>query len=170
MADEAVGMDVSQAMLDEASVNCIDFGVSNVSLLKADDTLSALTGSFDLIHSFIVLQHIPVERVRVIFANMLKYLNAGGVGVIHVTYARTKYDVHYGVRPERSWLVKTWKALVEPIKKILKSNKKDPEMQMNIHILNHLYYSLQTSGIQSVTAEFTDHGGYLGVLLYFQKP
>ncbi|MEM7457406.1 MAG: hypothetical protein AAF456_23935 [Planctomycetota bacterium] len=46
----------------------------------------------------------------------------------------------------------------------------DPEMQMNTYRLNELFFMLQSIGIQDIYTQFTDHGGELGVYLYFQKP
>src|SRR5690606_14862945 len=62
VCDEVVGVDVSESMLAEARRNCARFGVTNATLVRADDTLSAIDGKFDLIHSTIVFQHIESER------------------------------------------------------------------------------------------------------------
>src|SRR5687768_8045775 len=52
-----VGVDISQAMLDEAARNSAAAGVRGEFVLS-DDALSAVTGTFELVHSVIVLQHI----------------------------------------------------------------------------------------------------------------
>ena len=67
IADHVVGLDVSESMLTEARQNCERYGVGNVTLLKSNDNLSALEGLFDLVHSYIVFQHIPPERGKRIF-------------------------------------------------------------------------------------------------------
>lgn len=46
---------------------------------------------------------------------------------------------------------------------------KDPEMQMNPYNLNSLFFLMQTAGVTNFHTEFTDHGGELGVFLYFRK-
>ena len=46
----------------------------------------------------------------------------------------------------------------------------DPEMQMNVYSLSDLAFMLQTAGVKAFNAEFTDHGGELGVFMYFMKP
>ena len=71
ISDEAVGVDVSEGMLAEARKNCEDRSVTNVSLVKSDDELSLVSGKFDLIHSYIVFQHIPVHRGERIFLQLL---------------------------------------------------------------------------------------------------
>ncbi|MEO6597734.1 MAG: class I SAM-dependent methyltransferase, partial [Planctomycetota bacterium] len=65
---EAVGVDVSPAMLDEARRNCEERGVGNVTLALSDDELSAVEGSFDLIHSVLVFQHIDPSRGHALVA------------------------------------------------------------------------------------------------------
>jgi 2-polyprenyl-3-methyl-5-hydroxy-6-metoxy-1,4-benzoquinol methylase len=60
---EILGIDVSPSMLRECEENCQKMKVNNYSLiLSENDKLDGLTGKFSLIHSFIVFQHIPVER------------------------------------------------------------------------------------------------------------
>ncbi len=63
-ADHAIGVDVSDAMMAEAARNCRERGLANVSFVKSDDRLSRLEGTFDLIHSSIVFQHIVPRRRR----------------------------------------------------------------------------------------------------------
>ena len=46
----------------------------------------------------------------------------------------------------------------------------DPEMQMNPYNVNELLFFIQSQDIRNLYVEFTDHGGELGVFLYFQKP
>ena len=46
----------------------------------------------------------------------------------------------------------------------------DPEMQMNPYQLSELAFLLQSAGIPGFQAQFTDHGGELGVFLFFKKP
>src|SRR5215217_7336394 len=59
VCDQVVGVDVSASMLDEARKHCSRHQVNNVELLPSDDALTAAPGTFDFVHSFIVLQHIP---------------------------------------------------------------------------------------------------------------
>ena len=81
-AGRATGLDVSPSMLQEARRNCDAQGRQNVQLLLSDDQLSAVTGDFDLIHSCIVFQHIPIARGRAIFAQLLRFLRPGGIAVL----------------------------------------------------------------------------------------
>src|SRR5262245_5241774 len=84
---EVVGVDVSDTMLCEAADNCKASGVRNVTLVKGDDELSGVSGQFDLVHTYIVLQHVPVERGTRIFRRLVELVKPGGCGAIHITYA-----------------------------------------------------------------------------------
>jgi len=101
MAKETVGLDVSTSMLQEASNNCKAHGVSNVRFLRSDDALSSLTQSFDLIHSSIVFQHIPVARGKLIFRRLLARLAPQGIGAFQFLYSKSQYADTYGIAPER---------------------------------------------------------------------
>src|ERR1700719_4895750 len=96
ISQEVVGLDVSPSMLREAQRNCDEQGLQNVRLFRSDDALSTLTGPFDLIHSCIVFQHIPVERGRALFEKLLQHLRSGGVGAIHLTYSKTRFASTHG--------------------------------------------------------------------------
>ena len=94
-----IGMDVAPSMLDEARANCRAFGVHNMDLQLADDELLRAPGHFDLVHSFIVFQHIAPERGKALFARLIERIAAGGVGAIHVLYSKSTYDASLGVAP-----------------------------------------------------------------------
>jgi 2-polyprenyl-3-methyl-5-hydroxy-6-metoxy-1,4-benzoquinol methylase len=158
--DEVVGIDVSPSMLEESRRNCEEHGLSNVRLLGSDDSLSTLTECFDLIHSCIVLQHIPAERGRAIFSKLLQHLNPGGVGAIQLTYAKTRFASTYGISPAPPVAAPSPDA--NP-----RSVAADPEIQMNPYNLNEILFLMQRRGVQQLHVEFSDHGGELGVFLFF---
>jgi SAM-dependent methyltransferase len=194
VASDVVGMDIAPSMLAEARINCEEHGITNVSLLMSDDTLSKAEGQFDLVHSCIVLQHVEIARGRALFAQLVNKVKLGGCGAIHVTFG---WDVHastFGLPPPPpvpvpapSDAVSVAKAKVRRILEPLVRSQKsvatepveeaaapapspDPEMQMNYYNLSELMFIMQGAGIQRFHSEFTDHGGALGVFLFFQKP
>jgi SAM-dependent methyltransferase len=168
LAAQVTGLDVSQGMLQEAQRNCDEQGKRNVRLFLSDDDLSQLTDEFDLIHSVIVFQHIPIERGKAIVPRLLTFLRPGGVGALHLTYAKTRFADTYGVAPLVIRLPESPVSVAQaaPPPAVLP----DPEMQMNSYNLSEILFSVQRSGIQRFYADFTDHGGELGVFLFFQKP
>jgi 2-polyprenyl-3-methyl-5-hydroxy-6-metoxy-1,4-benzoquinol methylase len=164
IADDVVGLDVSSTMLQEARRNCDQQLLRNVRLFESDDALSALSGVFDLIHSCIVFQHIPVGRGRVIFSKLLEHLRPGGVGALQLTYSKTRFASTCGVAPPPPPPA----PLVEVPAQALATV--DPEMQMNPYNMNEILFLMQHHGVRQFYVEFSDHGGELGVFLFFSLP
>jgi SAM-dependent methyltransferase len=162
VVDEVVGVDVSPSMLKEARRNCDEHGLCNVRLLDSDDTLSGLTGSFDLIHSCIVFQHIPTERGRAIFSKLLQHLRPGGVGAVQITYSKTRFVSTHGIAPAPPMATPSFDTSAQMI-----APDADPEIQMNPYNLNEILFLMQHQGVQQFHIEFSDHGGELGVFLFF---
>jgi SAM-dependent methyltransferase len=163
--DEVVGLDVSPSMLLEARRNCDEHGLRNVRLLESDDLLSTLTGSFDLIHSCIVFQHIPAERGRAVFSRLLQHLCPGGVGAIQLTYSKTRFASTHGIAPAPTATAPSPDSTFPLI-----AAGADPEIQMNPYNLNEILFLIQRRGVQQFHVEFSDHGGELGVFLFFAVP
>jgi len=160
VAQEVIGLDVSPSMLLEAKRNCDENCVTNAHLQLSDDTLSTLAGRFDLIHSCIVFQHIPVERGRAIFFKLLQHLIPGGIGAVQVTYSKARFAATNGLAPS---------ALQEQVPNQPVPADVDPEIQMNPYNMNSILFMMQESGVTRFYTEFTDHGGELGVFLFFKK-
>ena len=168
IAEQVVGLDVSDSMLKEAQTNCNEHGVQNARFFKSNDSLSFLDEKFDLIHSLIVFQHIPIERGRSIFTNLINQLNDGGICAIQITYGKAKYIETFGTP---SWMNRFKRLLNSTLRRLVGIMKRqDPEMQMNSYNLNELFFLIQSMGVRDIYSIFTDHGGELGVYLFFQKP
>ena len=112
-----------------------------------------------MIHSCIVFQHIAADRGRLIFRNLLKHLAAGGIGAFHLLYSKSRYADTYGTAPP---------AIVQVEALTPRPSDADPEIQMNPYNLNEILFLMQSAGIRRFHADFTDHGGELGVFLFFQ--
>lgn len=153
-----VGLDVSQSMLAEAKKNAAEQNMANAAFLQSDDTLSNIREQFDLVHSFIVFQHIPPERGREIFSALLAKIAPGGIGAVQFLYSKSRYADNHGMPVE------------EPLQTQERPPDADPEMQMNPYMLNTLLFLMQRAGIQRFHTDFTDHGGELGVYFFFQMP
>lgn len=166
-----VGVDVADSMLAEARRRCAALGLTNVELVKGDDALSRVPGSFDLIHSFIVFQHIPCARGQRLFGEMFKRLKPGGVGVVHFAYAVAKR-----VQPVRRGVVRATLSFVKrTARRVLHRARGTtpvarPVMQMNKYNLNELLLLLQQAGVQRMWLECTEDQGECGVILFFKKP
>jgi SAM-dependent methyltransferase len=163
--EAVVGVDVSPAMLDEARRNCEGAGATTVELVEGDDDLSRVAGRFDLVHSFIVLQHVPVHRGERLVEALADRLDDGGVGVVHVTYA-------YATRPVGRVLY--WARTRVPgahaaLNLLLGRSPRAPMMQGNAYSVTRLLEILRARRCGEVHVRFTDHQGNLGVLLFFRK-
>ena len=171
IANEVVGIDVSEGMLAEARRNCEAAGAHNVKLVLSDDALSAVEGPFDLVHSVLVFQHIAPQRGREIFRRMLGMLAPGGAGALQFTYAKSRHAEHFGQLPPPPppSLLRSLKSLARRIVR-KPEPRTDPEMQMNIYPLNELMFILQSAGVREVHTEFVDHGGEFALSLYFRRP
>jgi SAM-dependent methyltransferase len=163
---EVTGVDVSPAMLAEARRNCDASGASHVRLRLSDDDLSALDGEFDLVHSYIVLQHVPVERGERIVRALASRLAAGGIGIFHVTYARAASSrlarILYWARtriPGAHWALNL----------ALGRSGRAPLMQNNLYSVTRLLDMLWRAGCEEVHVRFTDHQGNRGVLLFARR-
>lgn len=171
IADEVVGLDISEAMLTEARGNCKEYRVENADSLKSDDDLSALNGKFDFIHSYIVLQHIPIARGKRIFLKLIEHLSEEGIAAIHITYSKSRYSGQYTLLKIawlRSFLQGSYRTFKYYWRKVFQRG--EASMQMNTYSLTEILFLIQSAGVTYSVSEFTDHGGELGVFLYFQKP
>ncbi|HET6230862.1 MAG TPA: class I SAM-dependent methyltransferase [Longimicrobiaceae bacterium] len=162
---EVVGVDISEAMLAEASRNASAAGVTNAEFVISDDALSAAEGSFDLVHSFIVFQHISPARGVRIFAAMLEKLRPGGLGVVHFTYAKDLPPVRriaYGARRHLPFANRA--------ANLVRGRPADAAfIQMNDYDLNRIFGMLQDHGCGRISVRLTDHGGFRGAVLFFQR-
>lgn len=163
---EVTGVDVSRSMLAEARRNCEAGGITNVSLVQGDDELSGVSASFDFVHTYIVLQHIPVERGEALVRKLASKLASGGVGMFQVPYTsgrqRPVRKLIYWLRlnvPGAKWLLNV----------ALRRDIRTPVMQMNEYSITRLLDILWSEGCGEVLVRFSDHGGARGVLLFAHK-
>lgn len=184
-SDAVVGLDVSQGMLAEATANGQAASLANVQFLRIDDELTGVEGPFDLVNTYIVLQHIPCVRGLPIIGKLIALLAEGGVGAIHLTYSNAWIpkdpgcDVLEWPPRERRGIVPHLRALAKEGKRWIRgrsggtarseSSLSTPSMQMNAYALNPVFATLQAANVGCLFAKFTDHGGYHGLMLYFRK-
>jgi len=83
-----IGVDVSESMLAETRRSAERRGLENVVGVLSDETLSQVPSDVDLVHSFIVFQHIPTQRGLSSMAALLGKLRLGGIAALHVTIHR----------------------------------------------------------------------------------
>lgn len=158
-SDEAVGMDISPKMMEIAGENAKRQNVNNISFAESGDTLKFPgEGGFDLIHSFVVIQHIPAKLGEKLIAQMIDKLDPNGIGVLHVTYkiiGSRMFDLYM-----KFPLLYKLRCLVKGRDKFL--------IPMYNYDLNRVFGMLQEKGCFNCRVAFTDHGSK-GVMLIFKK-
>jgi ubiquinone/menaquinone biosynthesis C-methylase UbiE len=135
------GVDVSHSMLSEAADNARRMNFSNVEWVEAD-RLAELSGRYDLAHSFLVFQHIPVREGERIFAALLRGLRPGGVGVIHITLQPS-----HPLAGFFHWTMKTIPFAYNIFNLMRGRGWSYPHMQMNPYSLTRLGGLLADGGI-----------------------
>jgi SAM-dependent methyltransferase len=150
------GVDIAPGMLREAAHNARERGIT-----AARFTAELSGGPFDLVHSYMVFQHIPVKRGLVLADALLDMVAPAGVGVLHFVYRvrasflRRTASTVIGVVPGMRGLLAA--ARGRP--------RSDPHVQMNAYPLDRIFALFQRKGLQAMI-QYTDHGGNLGVMCY----
>ena len=166
LCDEAVGVDVSDAMLSEARRNCTDRGLSNVGLIS---TLDELTDGrqFDLVHTYIVLQHVPRKRGMEILSKLVDLTAAGAVGVMHVQYGRSASPVRKGA----NWARKHVPGVNDVANVVHGVPRRTPLMQMNVYFVDEILRLLYERQCRDLIVRLgaTGTGGYLSAVILFRK-
>jgi len=166
LCEEVVGIDVSDSMLAKADKELKRRDIHNCQLVKSDDELSLLNRKFNLIHSYIVFQHIPVKRGEKIIAKLLDSLEEGGVGILHFIY----HDQNSPLA-QISKFIKTSIPFSYKLKRILKGENLSapPPVEMNCYDLRKLYLLLQNKGFNKIYSRLDRSDKYGEIVFFFQK-
>src|SRR5262249_39346816 len=165
LCQSVVGVDVSESMLQEAGRNCAQQSITNLALVSSDDRLSLVSGPFDLVHSFLVFQHIPSKRGEKIFARLIEILSNNGVGVVQFVYHREAATIVkvMGILRKK---IPLWHRLVNLL---YGKSLSEPLMEKNVYDLNRLVAILQRYGCGNVYLQPFGKGKLRSVVLFFQK-
>jgi len=163
---EAVGVDIAPAMLDLCARHAKAAGVDNLVLCESDDTLSRVSGTFDLVNTYIVLQHIPPDRGYRLIQAMLDHLNIGGFGSIQVTYAKARHLLIHE-QPTALYYRRDGGTLID----IVDSGWSQPEgtISMFDYDLNQVMAQITRIAGAPVLVLPTNDDGHLGVHIIFQR-
>jgi SAM-dependent methyltransferase len=160
--ERATGVDVAPSMLAEARTNLTAAGLPDVELKEAGD-LEHLAPEFDLVHSAIVLQHMPVRDGEQIVAALAKLLRPGGVGAIHLPIAGRR-----SLRVFNALMKLPWAS--NALNLMRGRAWSYPHMQMNVYDLSRVAVILHARGVETIyVALAPPHGGYQTCTLYFRR-
>jgi SAM-dependent methyltransferase len=163
--DHIVGVDISEAMIAEARENCATAGIHNVQFALSDDVLSAVKGTFDLVHSYNVLQHVPVDRGLKLTAEILSRLQPGGVAVLHYSIQRTM-----PLRKAFGYTVRNSIPLGGILWNLMRFRSwKTPDMQMNNYPLMEIVRIFEHNRLGEIFIVPERHADALTVRVYGRK-
>ncbi len=165
ISETARGIDVSKSMLTEAVNNIKRIGINNIELINSNSLAEIKSRKFDLIHTYIVLQHVPTAAGYDIIRSLVQVIDEGGLGMIHFTYRNDKNALQNIGR-----ILKSRSPVIAKISNLIKNRSgATPHMQMNNYNLKKVFKIFEEEGIDNCYAEFTNHGGFHGICLYCQK-
>lgn len=161
---EAVGVDVAPRMLDLAKSNFERAGIANASVVLGDDALSAVTGKFDFVNTYIVMQHIPPSRGYVILQKLLQLLNPGGVASIQLTYAKARRFMSHEIGRARFY-----RRDGQVIYDLISDHSEPPpgSVTMFDYDLNQVMAIISTVAGSPIMTLATNDDGHLGVQFIF---
>jgi len=164
-SSEAIGVDISPGMLELARANCERLHARSARLLHVSELDTVAPGSMDLVHSFIVFQHIPVAQGEPLLRKLVTLIADGGVGAIHLTYSDSRSALRRGVAALRR-RVNLANGLINLAQE---RSYSAPLMQMNMYSLKRVFNILFEAHCSNLHIEFSEHGSFRGVMLYFEK-
>lgn len=164
--ERTLGVDISPSMLAEAAENAKAANIDNASFVLSDDTLSNAAGRFSLVHSYIVLQHIPWSRGRPIVQQLAQRVEPGGFLTVHfLTSANASRLVRLTVRlryvlPPLHWL-----------RNVLKRRPVfEPAMQLHCYNKDVIIRDLEAAGFEPpVCCDESGVAGFNGVFLLARR-
>ena len=163
---KVTALDVSPSMITTARSNTPKNLQNKISYKIADNKLAVLPAKYDLLYSCIVFQHIPTSRGMKILSKLLNNLENHGCAVIQITYN------HKASKSQKIAIsLKQRFNLVRRIFNIARSKRENntPLMRMYCYDLEDVLETFQINNVNSLELDFTNHGGYLGVVITAKK-
>jgi SAM-dependent methyltransferase len=162
--DRVVGVDISPSMIVEARRNCLVAGVSKVDFTESDDELSRVEGVFDLVHSYIVLQHISWRRGRGILQALADRVASGGCLAVQILTGHGASPIVRGlVRIRYAFPPANW------LRNLLRGRPIfEPAMQLHIYDVDVIRSDLEQRGFVCRQVEEM-WPGFRSTFLYAQR-
>lgn len=164
--DSVVGVDISEAMIDEGRRMADALEARNVEFAVSNDGLSGLDpNTFDFIHSFIVFQHIPYNMGERLITRIIELLNDDGVAALHFLYhAELSRPQAVARRLRKHFAPVHWLANVMQGKPF-----RYPLMEKNVYDLNRLFFLLRKHGCGRCMVRLEGVQTMHGIIIFFQK-
>lgn len=160
--ESVVGVDIAQAMLEEARRNSAG---RNIAYLPSDDRLSQVEGTFDFVSSIMVLQHIPVRRGMALIAQLLARVGPGGGCLVQFSTQR-----NHGWWGELRYRLRHDLPGGQAIMNLLERRAADtPVMQMNEYSLDAVLGLFRAEGFEHLLLRHEQHGEVEAAMVYARR-
>ena len=163
--DQVVGLDISPGMLERARSDSVRRGVANVTYKNSIGEDGLRPETYDLVHTYIVLQHIPTAIGVGIIRDLILATKPGGVGAIHFAYGYTQRPLWSAAKN----LVKKTRGLREIGNVLAGRPYNRPAMQMNCYSIPRVIEILAQCGTDRFQCLRIDDWGNLGLFVFFEK-
>ena len=158
----SVGIDISESMLEECRRNLVAEDIGSVTLIEAGEFMAMGAGAYDLVHSFIVMQHIEPKIGLSIIRKLVDGLEPKGFGVIHATYR----DRSGSMVKMRNRIYRTFPGLHRAVSGML--GRSGHFMPMYEYDRAAITQILEAAGCEIGAEIETDHG-FAGSMFIFRK-
>ncbi|WP_246539149.1 methyltransferase domain-containing protein [Litoribacter ruber] len=162
---EVIGLDISEGMVNQAKILSQKQKLDNINFIAYSGLQIPEIGQFDLVNSYIVIQHIEKQIGFDLIDQLCQKAKIGGYVQLQIpfghniqfwTYLKFSMKVHSGFYNKLTNLIKHGKFQREPV------------MQMNYYKEEKLRV-LFSKYADKVHTFPTDHGGHLGNIYLFQR-
>lgn len=162
---KVVGLDVSPGMISIAQSKQKQLELQNLTFVHYSGEKVPRIGPFDLVNSYIVIQHIEPEYGYPLIQQLCELVKVGGYVHLQIPYGHQLPLLSY-----LKFYLKVNNNLYNKFSNLLKGGgfKRTPVMQMNYYKQEKLE-ELFSKYTDKVHKEATDHGGHLGNFYFFKR-
>lgn len=162
---KVVGLDVSSGMIDIAMTKQKQLKLKNLHFIQYSGDKIPSIGSFDLINSYIVIQHIEPTYGYPLIKQLCELVKMGGFVHLQIPYGHQIPTLKY-----LKFYLKVNNDFYNKFSNWLKGRKfqRTPVMQMNYYKKEKLEMIFHQF-TDTVFTEATDHGGHLGNFYFFKR-
>jgi 2-polyprenyl-3-methyl-5-hydroxy-6-metoxy-1,4-benzoquinol methylase len=164
------GIDISETMLAVCGKNLTARKLAAVALTSSLDNLPE-GNRYDLVHSFIVLQHIPVKKGLSIIQKLLNRVSDSGAVVLHFTYAapeeRLTQAYMYLVNTAKSITLRL--GVLSSLYRAIRGRDMTPPLLMGNYPLNTIFTMLHDAHFNNIHIRQSLHGTHKGLIVFAQR-
>lgn len=161
--EKIIGVDISATMVQEAEKNAKIRNLQNTEFIQDSEGFVNSVEKFDLVHSYIVIQHIVPKIGYQVFEELVNKVKEGGIGVLQLTF--------FNPGSLRSKIISKLYLkfpFLYQLRNKVKNQKPLKLLPIHEYDLNQIFYILQKKDCHRCHIRFTFHGLH-GILIFFQK-